>query len=87
MCKEYLRDFCKAKYDSVIFVIFPVMTKCLTIQGRRVLAQFEYIIHYGGKEQEVVGHFAPTVMKQNSVHFLLSIQYRTLIRGKAGFPT
>lgn len=78
---------------TVIFVIFPVMTKCLTIQGRRVLAQFEYIIHYGGKKQEGAGHFALTVMKQNSVHFLLSIQYRTLIHGmvlptvKAGFPT
>lgn len=78
---------------TAIFVIFPVMTKCLTIQGRRVLAQFEYIIHYGGKKQEGAGHFAPTVMKQNSVHFLLPIQYRTLIHGmvlptvKAGFPT
>ena len=78
---------------TVIFVIFPVMTKCLTIQGRRVLAQFEYIIHYGGKKQEGAGHVAPTVRKQKSVHFLLSIQYRTLIYGmvlptvKAGFPT
>lgn len=78
---------------TFILVIFPVMTKCLTIQGRRVLAQFEYIIHYGGKKQEGAGHFAPTVMKQNSVHFLLSIQYRTVIHGmvlptvKAGFST